>query len=42
MEIVEVNGRKIGPGNPCFIIGEIAQSHDGSLGIAHSYIDANM
>jgi N,N'-diacetyllegionaminate synthase len=26
--------------NPVFIIAEIAQAHDGSLGIAHSYIDA--
>ena len=24
----------------CLIIGEVAQSHDGSLGIAHSFIDA--
>jgi N,N'-diacetyllegionaminate synthase len=24
----------------CFIIGEIAQTHDGSLGTAHAYIDA--
>lgn len=24
----------------CFVIGEIAQAHDGSLGLAHSYIDA--
>ena len=25
---------------PCFIIGEVAQAHDGSLGAAHAYIDA--
>jgi N-acetylneuraminate synthase len=25
---------------PCFLIGEIAQTHDGSLGTAHAYIDA--
>lgn len=25
---------------PCFVIGEIAQTHDGSLGTAHAYIDA--
>jgi N-acetylneuraminate synthase len=25
---------------PCLIIGEIAQAHDGSLGMAHAYIDA--
>lgn len=30
----------IGPGYPCFIIGEIAQAHDGSLGQAHAYLDA--
>src|SRR3990172_4093535 len=24
----------------CLIIGEVAQAHDGSLGIAHSFIDA--
>jgi N,N'-diacetyllegionaminate synthase len=24
----------------CFIIGEVAQAHDGSLGTAHAYIDA--
>ena len=24
----------------CLIVGEIAQSHDGSLGLAHAYIDA--
>ncbi len=26
--------------NPVFIIAEIGQAHDGSLGLAHSYIDA--
>ena len=25
--------------NRCFIIGEVAQAHDGSLGTAHAYID---
>lgn len=34
-------GRKvIGPGHPCFVIAEIAQGHDGSLGTAHAYIEA--
>ena len=27
-------------GRPCTIIGEVAQAHDGSLGIAHAFIDA--
>ena len=34
-------GRKlVGVGEPCFVIAEIAQAHDGSLGTAHAYIDA--
>jgi len=28
------------PGRPCTLIAEIAQAHDGSLGLAHAYIDA--
>ncbi len=28
------------PTRPCLIIGEVAQSHDGSLGMAHAFIDA--
>ena len=27
-------------GKPCTIIAEVAQSHDGSLGLAHAFIDA--
>lgn len=30
----------IGKEHPCFIIAEVAQAHDGSLGMAHSFIDA--
>jgi N-acetylneuraminate synthase len=30
----------IGDGAPCFLIAEVAQAHDGSLGAAHAYIDA--
>jgi N,N'-diacetyllegionaminate synthase len=26
--------------NRCFILGEVAQAHDGSLGTAHAYVDA--
>ncbi|MBF4507131.1 N-acetylneuraminate synthase family protein [Flavobacterium sp. JLP] len=37
---IEVAGRKIGPGFPTYIIAEIGQAHEGSLGILHSYIDA--
>ncbi len=30
----------LGRGNSCFIVAEVAQAHDGSLGMAHSFIDA--
>lgn len=36
----ERRARPIGLGNPCFIIAEVAQSHDGSLGMAHAFVDA--
>ncbi len=28
------------PAAPCTVIGEVAQAHDGSLGMAHAFIDA--
>lgn len=37
---ISIAGREIGPGRPAFIIGEVAQAHDGSLGAAHAYVDA--
>ena len=40
MELFEVGATKLGPGCPAFIIAEVAQAHDGSLGMAHAYIDA--
>lgn len=36
----ELAGCQVGPGAPCWIVGEIAQAHDGSLGTAHAFIDA--
>lgn len=36
----EIGERSVGDGAPCFVVGEIAQTHDGSVGAAHSYIDA--
>jgi N-acetylneuraminate synthase len=36
----EIAGRMVGPGHPCWIVGEVAQAHDGSLGTAHAFIDA--
>jgi N,N'-diacetyllegionaminate synthase len=36
---IEIAGRQVGPGSPCFVICEVGQAHDGSLGAAHAYID---
>lgn len=35
-----IDGRPVGPGQPCLVVAEIAQAHDGSLGTAHAYIEA--
>ena len=40
MKNIFIENSEIGHGQKCFLIAEIAQAHDGSLGIAHSYIDA--
>jgi N-acetylneuraminate synthase len=35
-----IGNKVVGPGHHCFVIAEIAQAHDGSLGTAHAYIEA--
>jgi N-acetylneuraminate synthase len=40
MEKFSIHNHVIGDGCPCFIVGEVAQAHDGSLGMAHAFIDA--
>src|SRR5436190_15065887 len=35
-----IGNRKVGDGQPCLIIAEVAQAHDGSLNLAHSFIDS--
>lgn len=37
---MKIANHQIGVGAKAFIIAEIAQAHDGSLGLAHSFIDA--
>jgi N-acetylneuraminate synthase len=37
---LKIGNHTVGPGQPCLIIAEVAQAHDGSLGTAHAYIDA--
>jgi N,N'-diacetyllegionaminate synthase len=36
----KIGNRTVGEGTYCLIIGEVAQAHDGSLGMAHAFIDA--
>ena len=36
----EIGARNIGDGAPGYLIAEVAQAHDGSLGTAHAFIDA--
>lgn len=35
-----IENRLVGPDHPALIVGEVAQAHDGSLGMAHAFIDA--
>lgn len=39
MNNIKINKKSIDKNKKCFVIAEVAQSHDGSLGIAHSFID---
>lgn len=40
LESFNIGSRFIGNSYPCFLVAEVGQAHDGSVGIAHSYIDA--
>jgi N-acetylneuraminate synthase len=35
-----IGGKPVGNGAKAFLIAEVAQAHDGSLGLAHAFIDA--
>lgn len=37
---MKIGAREVDSGKPCFVVAEVAQAHDGSLGTAHAYIDA--
>lgn len=37
---IEISGRKIGPGQPCFVIAEAGVNHNGSLDLALRLVDA--
>ena len=36
---IDIGGKFIGPEQRVFLVAEVGQAHEGSLGIAHSYID---
>jgi N,N'-diacetyllegionaminate synthase len=40
IEQFQIGSHNIGHGKRCFVIGEVAQAHDGSLGMAHAFIDS--
>src|SRR5262245_39397643 len=40
MNNLSIAGHRVGPDNPAFVIAEVAQAHDGSLGMAHAFVDA--
>lgn len=40
MKNIEIGSFKIGASHKPFLIAEVAQTHDGSLGLAHAFIDA--
>lgn len=36
----DIGPKHVGDGAPCLIVGEVGMAHDGSLGMAHAYVDA--
>ena len=40
MSSFNIAGQSVGKGSPPFIVAEVAQAHDGSLGLAHAFVDA--
>ena len=40
MAAIDLGGRRIGPGHPCFIIAEAGVNHNGDVGLAERLVDA--
>jgi N-acetylneuraminate synthase len=40
VSILKIAGRTVGKDSPALIVAEVAQAHDGSLGMAHAFVDA--
>lgn len=41
MTFVQIGNRKVGPGEPCYVVGEIGINHNGDLDIARKLIDCS-
>lgn len=39
MKAISINGRRVGPGHPCFVVAEPGSNHNGSLATALELID---
>ena len=37
---IKIDGRRIGPNEPCYIIAEVGINHNGSLKLAKELVDA--
>src|SRR5712691_9928279 len=40
MTVVEIGGRPVGTGAPCFVLAEVGINHDGDVAKAHALVDA--
>ncbi len=40
MSEFSISSKTVGRGHPCFLIAEVALAHEGSLGLAHAFVDA--
>lgn len=39
MDSFKIKDRAVGAGAPCLLVGEVGQAHDGSLGMAHQFVE---
>ena len=40
LDTIMIGDRRVGPDEPILVVAEVGQAHDGSLGMAHSFVDA--
>lgn len=37
---LKIGAREVGPGHPCYIVAEVGLAHEGSVGMAHAFVNA--